>query len=75
MTDWAQIISTIGFPIVSFLIAAYFIKYTYDKTAEANSKAMDKIGTLADAVNHNTEVLTQLVTEIRDIDKEECHHE
>ena len=40
MTELVQIISTVGFPIVSFLIAAYFIKYTYDKTTEANKEAI-----------------------------------
>ena len=39
MSDIVSIISSVGFPIVSFLIAAYFIKYTYDKTAEANKNA------------------------------------
>lgn len=70
MTELVQIISTVGFPIVSFLIAAYFIKYTYDKTTEANKEAMDKIGALAEAVNHNSEVLVTLVDEIRDNKKE-----
>lgn len=64
MNDVVQIISTVGFPIVSFLIAAYFIKYTYDKTAEANKEAMEKIGDLAEAVNNNTVVLTHLVEKI-----------
>lgn len=70
MSDIVSIISSVGFPIVSFLIAAYFIKYTYDKTAEANREAMDKIGSLAEAVNNNTVILAQLVEEIRkdDID-------
>lgn len=64
MSEVVQIISTIGFPIVSFLIAAYFIKYTYDKTAEANNNSMEKIGDLAEAVNNNTVVLTHLVEKI-----------
>ena len=71
MTELVQIISTVGFPIVSFLIAAYFIKYTYDKTTEANKEAMDKIGALAEAVNHSSEVLVTLVDEIRDSKKED----
>ena len=71
MTELVQIISTVGFPIVSFLIAAYFIKYTYDKTTEANKEARDKIGALAEAVNHNSEVLVTLVDEIRDSKKED----
>lgn len=68
MNEVVQIISTVGFPIVSFLIAAYFIKYTYDKTAEANKEAMDKIGALAEAVNNNTVVLTQLVQQVNDLE-------
>lgn len=66
MNEIAQVISSVGFPIVSFLIASYFIKYTYDKTSEANKNAMDKIGCLAEAVNHNSEVLANLVDEIRE---------
>ena len=71
MTELVQIISTVGFPIVSFLIAAYFIKYTYDKTTEANNAAMDKIGALAAAVNHNSEVLVPSAAESRDSKKED----
>ena len=64
MSELTTIISSVGFPIVSFLIAAYFIKYTYDKTTEANRDAMDKIGQLAEAVNNNTVVLTHLVEKL-----------
>ena len=67
MNDLAQIVSTVGFPIFSFLISAYFIKYTYDKTQEEHKLSMEKIGSLADAVNHNSEVLLQLVTEVKDM--------
>ena len=64
MSELTTIISSVGFPIVSFLIAAYFIKYTYDKTTEANKDAMDKIGQLAEAENNNTIVLTHLVEKL-----------
>ena len=64
ISELTTIISSVGFPIVSFLIAAYFIKYTYDKTTEANKDAMDKIGQLAEAVNNNTVVLTHLVEKL-----------
>lgn len=69
MNEIAQVVSSIGFPIVSFLIAAYFIKYTYDKTAEANANAMEKISDLAEAVNNNTVVLTHLVEKIEGKDE------
>lgn len=64
MTDIATLISSVGFPIVSFLICAYGLKYSYDRSIESNDKALDKIGTLADAVNHNTEVLISLSEKI-----------
>ena len=66
MNELVTIISTVGFPIASFLIASYFIKYTYDKTAEANKEALSKIGALAEAVNNNTIVLTMLVEKMDD---------
>lgn len=65
MTDIISAISTVGFPIVSFLIAAYFIKYSYDKSNEMYTQSIDKIGKLANAINNNTIVLTQLVEEIK----------
>ena len=62
--DWIQAISTVGFPICSFLIAAYFIKYSYDKSNEMYTQSIDKIGKLANAVNNNTMVLAELVKKI-----------
>lgn len=64
MDVWITAVSTVGFPIVSFLISAWFIKYTYDKSTEQNEKALERIGTLAEAVNNNTEVLAELVKKI-----------
>ena len=62
--DWIQAIRTVGFPICSFLIAAYFIKYSYDKSNEMYTQSIDKIGKLANAVNNNTMVLTELVKKL-----------
>ena len=42
MEVWVQIISTVGFPIAAFLIAAYGLKYAYDKSIEQNSAALDR---------------------------------
>ena len=68
MEDIANIIATIGFPIVSFLISAYFIKYSYDKQLEKDQisderedKHWEEISKLTNAVNNNTEVLRDLV--------------
>lgn len=67
MSEVFQAISTVGFPIVSFLIAAYFIKYAYDKQLESQKTAMDKIGTLAEAVNANSNAILALTEEIREM--------
>ena len=68
MNEIANIIATIGFPIVSFLISAYFIKYSYDKQLEKDQisderedKHWEEISKLTNAVNNNTEVLRDLV--------------
>lgn len=68
MNDLANIIATLGFPIVSFLISAYFIKYCYDKQLEKDKiaderedKHWEEISKLTSAVNNNTEVLKDLV--------------
>lgn len=64
MADVISAISTVGFPIVSFLIASYFIKYSYDKSNDMYKESIDKIGTLAKAVNNNTQVLAELVKKL-----------
>lgn len=69
MTEIVQIISTVGFPIVAFLICVYGLKYAYDKSREDNNKNMEIITKLADSINNNTVVLTQLVEEINDLKK------
>lgn len=68
MSEIASIVSTVGFPIASFLISAWFIKYSYDKQLEQNKQSDDRedrhweeISKLTTAVNNNTEVLRDLV--------------
>ena len=68
MPEVITAISQVGFPIVSFLIASYFIKYSYDKSNEMYKESIDKIGTLANAVNNNTMVLTELVKKLDNSD-------
>ena len=59
--DWVNLVSTVGFPICAFGICAWFLKYVYDKSMQMFHDSLEKIGTLAEAVNHNTEVLLNLV--------------
>jgi hypothetical protein len=69
MENLTSIISTVGFPIASFLISAYFIKYCYDKqiekdkqTDEREDRHWEEISKLTTAVNNNTEVLRDFVS-------------
>lgn len=70
MNEFITAVSTVGFPIVAFAICAWFLKYVYDRSLSQYDKALDKLGTLADAVNTNTKVLAELVEEVRNnVDK------
>lgn len=64
MSDIVQIISTVGFPIFSFLVCGYALKYVYDKERKSLDDTIEKIGTLTEAVNHNSETLARLIDEI-----------
>lgn len=73
MNEIVSIVSTVGFPIASFLISAYFIKYSYDKQLEKDKisderedKHWEEISKLTSAVNNNTEVLRALVKQMMD---------
>ena len=68
MADIATIVSTVGFPIASFLLSAWFIKYSYDRQIEQGKSSderedrhWEEISKLTAAVNNNTEVLRDLV--------------
>lgn len=74
MQDIATIVSTVGFPIASFLLSAWFIKYSYDKQIESNKEAEEReakhweeISKLTAAVSNNTELLRSFI-ERRDLD-------
>ena len=66
MNDWAQIISTIGFPIFSFLLCGRALKYVYDKERKSLDDAITKLSDLTTAVNHNSEVLLRLSDRIEE---------
>ena len=57
----AQVVSTIGFPIVSFLLCGKALKYVYDKERKSLDDAINKLGELTEAVNHNSEVISEFV--------------
>lgn len=64
MGDFTNIISTLGYPIAMSLLMVLACKYIYDKERASLDKTIDKIGTLTEAVNHNSETLARLVDEI-----------
>lgn len=71
MSELTTIISTVGFPIFSFLVSAWFIKYTYD-TLIAREKENDKrnenhwqqLAQLTQAVNENSQALREIVNKL-----------
>lgn len=71
MTEIVSIISTVGFPIVSFLISSYFIKYTYDmqlqrdkENDKRNNENWKQLSELTIAVNYNSQSIQELIGEI-----------
>lgn len=65
MNEITQIISTIGFPIVSFLLCGRALKYVYDKERKSLDDAIQKLGELTIAVEHNSEAIRELASDIR----------
>lgn len=67
MTEFTQIISTVGFPIFSFLLCGYALKYVYDKERNSLDNTIEKLTDLTSAVNHNSETIQRLIDkEVKD---------
>lgn len=64
MNDILTIITTVGFPIFSFLLCGAALKYVYDKERASLDFAIDKIGNLTLAVEKNSEAIRDLAGEI-----------
>ena len=64
MTDLTQIIATVGFPIFSFLVTGLALKYVYDRERKSLDDTINKLTELTEAVNHNSETLSRLVSEL-----------
>lgn len=61
MTDLVTVISSLGFPIVSFLLCGAGLKYVYDKERTSLDNTIEKIGALTLAVEKNSEAIRDLV--------------
>ena len=64
----SDLISTIGFPIVCFLICGWYVKYREDKNDEKfdklNSQHDDESRRMTEAVNNNTLALQKLTDKL-----------
>lgn len=64
----SDIISTIGFPIVCFLMCGWYVKYREDKNDEKfdklNSQHDEETKRMTDALNNNTMALQKLTDKL-----------
>lgn len=67
MNDIAQLISTVGFPIVMCLVLLYEMQ-------EMSKSHKEETSSLKDALNNNTIVLEKILTKL-DLDKKEKRNE
>ena len=66
MSDMVQNISTVGFPIFSFIVCGFALKYVYDKERKSLDDTIEKIGALTLAVNNNSAAIREMTQEIRE---------
>lgn len=63
MNEIIQLIISNGFAIV---VAVWCLKFTFDTMAKNYDDTNDKLSQLTEAVNHNTQVLSNIVTRLDD---------
>lgn len=75
MTDFVQIISTIGFPIACCLAMGYFFKYITDKDREERQALSERhdneMKEITAALNNNTLALQKLCERLGAADDED----
>lgn len=68
LTALSEIISTIGFPIVCFIMCGYYVKYREDKNDEKfdklNNQHDDEMKQVVNALNNNTLALQKLTDKL-----------
>ena len=64
----SEVISTVGFPIVCFLLCGWYVKYREDKNDEKydklNNQHDDEMRQIVAALNNNTVALQQLTDKL-----------
>ena len=68
LTALSEIISTVGFPIVCFIMCGYYVKYREDKNDEKfdklNNQHDDEMKQVVNALNNNTLALQKLTDKL-----------
>lgn len=69
----SEIISTVGFPIVCFLLCGWYVKYREDRNDEKIDKLNSQHDTeskqMTDALNNNTLALQKLVDRLDSLER------
>lgn len=72
IVDWAQLIGSLGFPIVACLGMGYYVKYQTDsyrdEVKDMRSEHKEEISKISEALNNNTLALQKLCDKL---DKDE----
>lgn len=65
MSEWVQIISSLGFPIVACIACGFFIKYMFETFLKQIQSIRDdhknEIEKMTNAINNNTAVIQKLI--------------
>lgn len=68
MSTLSEIISTVGFPIVCFIMCGYYVKYREDKNDDKydklNSQHDEEMKQVVNALNNNTIALQKLTDKL-----------
>lgn len=74
IVDWAQLIGSLGFPIVACIGMGYYVKYQTDsyrnEVKDMRTEHKDEISKITEALNNNTLALQKLCDRL-DIDDKE----
>ena len=70
LTALSEIISTVGFPIVCFVMCGYYVKYREDKNDDKydklNAQHDEEMKQIVSALNNNTIALQKLTDKLED---------
>lgn len=73
--DWAQLIGSLGFPIVACLGMGYYVKYQTDsyrdEVKDMRSEHKEEISKMSEALNNNTLALQKLCDKLDDKEKKD----